>query len=165
MPGRKRLFLIEASPIASLRCSLLQFPLLQINTLPLMFVFAGKHFAIVVFSSADKHIANNVVVFREPEVWLGWHMVHLSPRLPVWPWFFTIFILRSFRLRSPIVVVAPNHWPFPIYWNNVCFLQNLSDHQWRQQGLRLPEELLGRTVSAELKILMMKSNFVEPSKS
>ena len=62
MPGRKCFFLIEAFPIASLRCRLLQFPLLQINTLPLMFVFADKHFAIVVFSSADKHIANNVVV-------------------------------------------------------------------------------------------------------
>ena len=47
--------------LASLRCSPLQFPLLQINTLPLLFVFADKHSAIVVFSAADKHIAIVIV--------------------------------------------------------------------------------------------------------
>ena len=48
--------------LASLRCSLLQIPLLQINTLSLLFVFADKHFAIVVFSPADKHIVIVVCV-------------------------------------------------------------------------------------------------------
>ena len=48
--------------LASLRCSPLQFLLLQINTLSLLFVFADKHSAIVVFSAADKHIAIVVVV-------------------------------------------------------------------------------------------------------
>ena len=62
MPGRKRFFLIEAFPIASLRCSLLQFPLLQINTLSLLIVFADKNFDIVVFSPADKHIVIVVCV-------------------------------------------------------------------------------------------------------